>query len=294
MKDEEKKLTIKRIWIFLFFAFIFNYIIGIAFSDKQGGITSVALGGTVMLYPAIANIITRIITKEGVEEHYLRGNVKKHKWVYIGAVLFPIIAGFVIVLAMHFCFDRDTDMGEMFDLVLGDMGGTKMFVGMMLMGITQTIPLLFMGFGEEFGWRAYLTPKLEKLMPRWAAICITGVIWGVWHAPLIWYGYDFGTGYPGFPYVGVIAMAVGCIPFSYVLTEMTERSKSVFPAAICHMLFDIVVNYPLAVFVDRVAWEENSLLAGTLILGFPQLLVSIGIIVYKLTKKKSVKSAAAA
>jgi len=39
-------------------------------------------------------------------------------------------------------------------------------------------------FGEEFGWRGYLLPRLAPLGGISAAI-ITGVIWGLWHTPVI-------------------------------------------------------------------------------------------------------------
>lgn len=287
MKGEEKKLTIKRIWIFLFFAFIFNMVLGIAFSDKQGGMTSTFFGFTMMCYPAIANIVTRIITKEGVEEHYLKANFKKNKGIYIAAVLTPLFMAFATAIALHLYCDTDTTIAENFNAMLGDFGGVKMFIALMARQYMWTIPLLVLGFGEEFGWRAYLAPKLEKLMPRWASCCIVSMIWGLWHAPLVWYGYDFGTNYWGFPYMGVIIMGVTTIPLSFVLTEMTERTKSIYPASICHMVFDQVMSIPMACMVNGESFEKaNSLVTGSITLGFGPLLVWIVILCAKLINKK--------
>jgi uncharacterized protein len=37
---------------------------------------------------------------------------------------------------------------------------------------------------EEFGWRGFLQPHLEQMLPPWiAAICV-GLLWAVWHIPL--------------------------------------------------------------------------------------------------------------
>ncbi len=47
-------------------------------------------------------------------------------------------------------------------------------------------------WGEEFGWRSYLQQRLFVGRPLLAAI-VTGVIWGCWHLPLIFAGYE---GYP--------------------------------------------------------------------------------------------------
>jgi len=59
------------------------------------------------------------------------------------------------------------------------------------------------GFGEEFGWRAYLLPKLTPLGLR-AAVVVQGLIWGAWHWPLIAMGYEYSFDYVGFPWLGFL------------------------------------------------------------------------------------------
>lgn len=287
MKSEEKKLILKRIGIFLFFAFIFNYIIGIAFADKKGGITSSTLAATTMIYPAIANVITRVITKEGVKDHYLKANFSKNKSIYIAAALIPLFMAFVTAIALHLYCDSSSNIAEILEENFGEVGGVKMLIALVLGCYQQTIPLLLLGFGEEFGWRAYLTPKLEKLMPRGAAICLTSMIWGVWHAPLVWYGYDFGTNYPGFPYVGVIAMGIVCIPLSYLLSEMTERTKSVYPAMICHMAIDMVLPIStIAILRPESLEKADSLVTGLIVLGLAPAIICFFVLCAKLINKK--------
>ena len=40
------------------------------------------------------------------------------------------------------------------------------------------------GFGEEYGWRGWLADELRPLGPVVANL-VTGVLWGLWHTPLI-------------------------------------------------------------------------------------------------------------
>ena len=284
--SDEKKLTLKRIVIFTVLCFIPNYILEIAFSDHKGGLTSAAATQTVMLYPAIANILTRLITKEGKGEHYLKASLKKHKGIYLAAAAGPLTAGIINLFAIHFLFDPNTDMAGLLDKNT-DGKGLSLMLGVILLTYLQDIPLLLLGFGEEFGWRAYLTPKLEKFMPRLPACCITGIIWGLWHAPLIWYGYDFGRGYAGFPYVGIIAMCAVCMPLSYVLTWMTEKTKSVIPAALCHIVIDSVMNLPAATMISGEALEKHSLWVGITVMGLVPAAATVCLLMAGFGRKKA-------
>jgi membrane protease YdiL (CAAX protease family) len=37
---------------------------------------------------------------------------------------------------------------------------------------------------EEFGWRGFLQPRLQRVMPPWVAAVLVGLMWAAWHAPL--------------------------------------------------------------------------------------------------------------
>lgn len=51
----------------------------------------------------------------------------------------------------------------------------------------------FLGaFGEEYGWRGFLLPRLAQRLGYFKASIVVGVIWGVWHAPGILLGYEYG------------------------------------------------------------------------------------------------------
>jgi membrane protease YdiL (CAAX protease family) len=45
------------------------------------------------------------------------------------------------------------------------------------------------GFGEELGWRGFLQRELVHLGFWKSSICV-GLIWGLWHAPLILQGHN--------------------------------------------------------------------------------------------------------
>lgn len=87
---------------------------------------------------------------------------------------------------------------------------------------------------EEYGWRGLMWDELRYLGVVKANIII-GLVWGLWHAPLILQGYN----YPGHELFGVVAMVCFTIPMSFLLSALRERSEgSVLPAAALHGMFN--------------------------------------------------------
>ena len=100
--------------------------------------------------------------------------------------------------------------------------------------------------GEELGWRGWLTPALRPL-GTWATLLITGVVWGLWHAPIILLGYNFAR-----PDVsGVLLMVAGCVAWGILLGWMRLRSASVWPAVLAHGSLNASAAVFLALFDAR-------------------------------------------
>lgn len=241
------KITAKRLIIFLLlsfgmtFAMFFIYVANFGWTvetDWYG-----AMAAAAMLMPMIANILTRIITKEGIENLFLsikpRGNVR----YFAIALLAPMICGIFIAVFAALLILPEGSLGKMTEnLNIPEFLATVVY----LFGVTIAGALL--GFGEEFGWRAYMTPKFEelfgcaekktksrKIIYQAIVFLIGGTLWSLWHAPIIACGHNFGTDYPGYPWLGIGLMCISCICFGVYLTALTKASGSVLPAALAHM-----------------------------------------------------------
>jgi membrane protease YdiL (CAAX protease family) len=94
--------------------------------------------------------------------------------------------------------------------------------------------------GEELGWRGLLLTELSPL-GFWRLSGITGVIWGVWHAPIILQGHNF----PEAPVAGVLMMTVWTIAASPVFAYLTVRARSVLAATFFHGSFNAVGSFSL-------------------------------------------------
>ena len=63
---------------------------------------------------------------------------------------------------------------------------------------------------------------------------LIGIIWGVWHWPLILMGYEYGLSYGGAPWPGLLLFVWFTFIVGTYLGWLTLKSKSVWPAVIAH------------------------------------------------------------
>ncbi|MBE2222898.1 MAG: CPBP family intramembrane metalloprotease [Anaerolineae bacterium] len=201
----------------------------------------VLLAVVVMWSPAIGNILTRIITKEGWQHTYLRPHFKKG-WPYWLAAWF--LPGILTVIGMGVFFLLsptyfDPSLGKLKEMLEASAPGIE--INVWVIAAVQTVQAMLIApifnslatFGEEFGWRGYLQPKLMPLGGR-KAMLLMGLIWGVWHWPVILMGHNYGLDYPGAPFLGPLAMVWFCLVIGIFLGWVTLKSRSVWPAVIGH------------------------------------------------------------
>lgn len=130
-------------------------------------------------------------------------------------------------------------------------------------------------FGEELGWRGLLQKELGPL-GFWTSSFLIGLIWGVWHAPLILQGHN----YPQHPQFGVLMMTLWCMFLAPSFSYIRLRAGSVIAAAILHGTLN--ATYGLSILLIQ---GGNDLTVGlTGLAGFIVLaIVDLGLFVYQRT-----------
>lgn len=95
---------------------------------------------------------------------------------------------------------------------------------------TANVPFML---GEELGWRGYLWQRVAawKGVQR---VLFTGIVWGLWHAPLIAIGHN----YPGYPVAGIGMMVVLCLLFGLLFDWSRMRSGTVWSSVLLHGLIN--------------------------------------------------------
>lgn len=197
--------------------------------------------GIMMIFPALIAIILRFVFAEGFRNSGFRlGRGKNYLYMLIGIVSFVTLSIIINALISGQAPDwllKNSGMKAL--TLLGKPASTGLFwtFQFLIIGLVAnlTFPIIMM-LGEEYGWRSYL---LQKLLPLgfWKANIITGIVWGLWHAPVILMGYNYGM----YTWVGVIMFTVITILIGTFFNYMYVRGNSVFLTSVGHGWFNGLV-----------------------------------------------------
>lgn len=111
-------------------------------------------------------------------------------------------------------------------------------------------PLINMlaALGEEVGWRGLLYPQLKAKRGRTGGRLLGGVIWGVWHWPLIFLlGYEYGTGYVGFPVTGMLLFCLITVAIGILCDWVYEKTGCIWAPSLFHGAFNAAATIPGAI-----------------------------------------------
>ena len=292
----EKKLLKKRLIIFVVLVMALGW--GFFLSIPLMGITygeglSIALLTGAMLTPTLSNLLTRLITKEGFKNMYLRpnfkGNIKKYLVVYFGPTMLLFLSGAFYFLIFPQQFDSQlTTLQSVTQQTTTLTPSSLLLISVLQVIIIGPVINIIPTLGEELGWRGYLQPKLCQVVSDRAALVITGVIWGVWHLPVIIMGHNYGTDYIGYPWLGILAMILFCVSLGVIEGYATIKLKSAVPAAMIHSMVNASAALPI-----YLAKGDYNLILGPAIFGvvggLPFLLVAIWLLI-KVGKKPAINS----
>lgn len=251
---ETKKQDLKRILIYIVITFALTWayclliVYPIANGEALSGVPAAAtqlVVAAAMFFPAIGVLLTRLITKEGLKAAWLKPNLRKNLKYYLLAWFGPGILTFAGMGIYFLLFPDQLDLSFGYFTATLEAAGAPMEtlpmpVGMLM--LVQALQAFFLSpimnfvtcFGEEWGWRGYLLPKMKNLLPTVPMLLLTGTIWGLWHASLTIIGHNYGLGYWGFPFTGIAMMCVFCIVLGVFFSYVTLKTKSCIPAVLAH------------------------------------------------------------
>jgi len=281
----------QKAFIFISLTYLLSYLLVILYFALGGKWVmpgSLIIATVYMFIPmVVAIIVQRVMYKENVRES-LGISFKLNRWFLIAWFLPVIIAFASLGVSLLFSgVEYSPEMEGIFERFESALSPEQLqqmkaqaaafplhpfWIGL-LQGLIAGITInAVAGFGEELGWRGFLQKELGYL-GFWQSSIVIGLIWGVWHAPIILQGHN----YPEHPQLGVFMMIVFTILLSPIFSYVRLKAKSVIAAAIIHGSLNATVGLPLMVIKGG-----NDLTVGvTGLAGFIALaLANLGLFVY--------------
>lgn len=211
-----------------------------------GGTASLVILTLCMFMPTVGNILTRLITRQGFGDFRLKPRFKGNLRNYLYAYLVFIMLIYLGIFLYYLLFREEFDPLAGYVLSGGAPEGevtygailATVLVSTLIAPVINIVPTL----GEELGWRGYLLYELKEPCGSTKAVLYTGVIWGVWHAPMIAMGHNYGTDYVGYPVTGILMMIVFCVAVGIIEGYLTLRTGSAVPAAMCHSAINALAS----------------------------------------------------
>ena len=127
-------------------------------------------------------------------------------------------------------------------------------LGIFLTGTYGLVRGVSSALGEEIGWRGFLVPELSKTTSFTGTALISGIIWSLWHYPILIYG-DYNAGTP--TWYGLSCFTVMVISDSFIFAWMRLKSGSLWTGAILHASHNLYIQAiftPLTRNTGKTAW----------------------------------------
>ena len=267
----EEKMNTKKIIIYTVIAYALAWLLQIPASlyaiDHPGMLGNSVfriVAGISMFAPLIAALIVNKGLKGMGWGPKIKGNVKWIIWavviaaiiVFAGAALFFLIFPDLFDTTGSYLAKTGQDMGVDIMAQLEEKGFS--YMAYVIYGAVAAFTYgglinMFFAVGEEAGWRGFLYQELKKGFGRIPAWIIGGIIWSVFHFPIIIIaGYEYGTDYIGAPVLGLVVFTINCIVMGALHDIIYEKTKCIWFPALFHGVINAAAAIPL------MFWNVNS------------------------------------
>lgn len=211
----------KDILIFLLITFIFSYALEfyVVFNGGVKAFGFFLLTG-LMWIPGLVSIVQRLVQKLGFDDVGLR----------LGKGKYYLIAFVVIFVASFISYF----LGAVFNLrEFGLVSGVPISKIVLQYSIIFGIGLVS-ALGEELGWRGFLVPKIYNTGWKYPTIT-TGLIWALWHLPLVAFGGYYTV---QSPIMIMLCYTASIMVLNYFINWLRIESGSMWVATVCHAFYN--------------------------------------------------------
>ena len=293
-----KKATTKYLlWAFLI-AWVLQVVAAVLTWNGQP-----MIGRLVIAVLMFAPLLGVLLAGQSLSGMGWKPHIKRNVKAFLTAWFLPAVFT-AIGAAMYFAvFPGHFDLSGDY---LAAVGGSEIMAQLEAQGLTYPMYILISVFscvtyaplinmlvaaGEEAGWRGFLYPQLKAKFGKAKGWVIGGIIWGVWHWPIMWLtGYEYGTDYVGFPIVGMVLFCFITTVLGILCDWLYEKSGSIWAPSIFHGAFNAAAALPMALCIANTG---STILLGPvpngILAGLPFIILA-GILLFKGVKPRCNKA----
>jgi len=249
----------KKILLFIGLTFFIDWSLVGLYLALGGKTDSAGMALLAVCYMFVPMLVAIMVQKR-IFKQPLAGplgiSFKVNRWFFVAWFLPPVIAFMAMGISLLMPGVTFTpDMSGFFSSLstaltpeqmeqarqqLAAMPANPLWLILVLALIAGTTVNAVAGFGEELGWRGFLVKELS-FMGFWKSSALIGLIWGLWHAPLVL----LGLNYPHHPELGILIMIGWTTVMAPVFSYVRLKAKSVIAAAIFHGTINAVPGLAL-------------------------------------------------
>jgi membrane protease YdiL (CAAX protease family) len=235
----------RRLGIFLVATFAITGAIQALIAVRGGPLEGHVLLVLAMMWtPGLVSLACRLAMREGIADVSFRLGRRPAR-SYLVAWLMPVAVG-LLAYGPAWASGLETfeaPSGSSFGLD-GTSGPLRFAVTVGIVLTLGTALSAISALGEEIGWRGYmLTRLIEARVPH--PVLASGVIWGLWHVPLILSG-QYAAG--PYPLLSASMFMISIVAGAVVAADVRLRSGSVWPAVLFHSAWNAVIQGAFDVF----------------------------------------------
>jgi membrane protease YdiL (CAAX protease family) len=234
--------TWKKIGCFYFLTLLFSLVFGgfVMLAGKMDAGNMLYVTGA-MWSPGLAAFATKRIFGESVRELPWKFGPSRYAWLgYVIPILYTVPLYLIVWLTGLGAFNM-----SILSKIAVDFGWQNFPAGVTLtlfVILTATLGLvgkLSRALGEEIGWRGFLVPELAKVTSFPMVGLISGLMWAVYHYPVLLFA-DYNAGGPA--WFGLSCFTITVVADSFILAWLVLRSQSLWPAAIFHASHNLFIQ----------------------------------------------------
>ncbi len=284
----------KQLIIFLSVTFGIGWLlqaVSVVFYNNSSLTGFRALLAVSMFAPLAGVLISRAPFMELGWKPHLKGNIKYLLIAWFAPFILTIVGAALYFLIFPASFDLS---GEYLNASSGQQDALAQLEAQGMTYKTYLIVITFssllyapwvnmlFAIGEEAGWRGLLYPMLKNKTNTLYGNIIGGIIWGLWHFPIITFaGYEYGTNYFGAPFLGIFVFCIFTVFTGITFDYLYSKTRCIWIPALAHGSINAVATITVAVL--DLNYMDNMILGPApvgLISGVPIVIAALLIIMH--------------